>query len=156
VRNGTTAIAGSPTGASAFTPNPPGGPAGFETLITRVLNYSFGADVQSNVAQPAPNTTGLGPLGTLSLPYAAPDTPASFAAAVVGQEANDSANATANLATAQATQTALASQLSASSGVSIDQQMSQMVALQNSYGASARIIASVQSMWTELLNAVPG
>ena len=33
VRDGTTAIAGSPTGASAFTPNPPGGPAGFTGMI---------------------------------------------------------------------------------------------------------------------------
>ena len=156
VRDGTNAIAGSPTGASGFTPNPPGGPAGFATLITRVLDYTFGADVQAGVAQPSPNTAGLGPLGTLSLPFSAPTTPEDFATSLVGQEANDSANASASLTTTQATQTALANQLSASSGVSIDQQMSQMVALQNSYGANARVIAAVQSMWSELLNAVPG
>ncbi|MGH7066983.1 MAG: flagellar hook-associated protein FlgK [Acetobacteraceae bacterium] len=156
VRDGTNAIAGSPTGAAAFTPNPPGGPAGFDTLINSVLNYTFGADVQAGVAQPSPNTTGLGPLGNLSLPFTAPGTPTDFAAALVGQEANDSAEASGNLATTQATQTALTNQLSATSGVSIDQQMSQMVALQNSYGANARIIASVQSMFAELLNAVPG
>ncbi len=156
VRDGNATIAGSPNGASGFTPNPPGGPAGFETLITRVLDYSFGSQVQAGVSQPPPNTTGLGPLGTLSLPFPAPSTPESFATALVGQESNDSANASGNLATAQATQTALANQLSAASGVSIDQQMSQMVALQNSYGANARIIASVQSMWSDLLNAVPG
>jgi flagellar hook-associated protein 1 FlgK len=33
VRDRTNTIAGSPTGASAFTPNPPGGPLGFNTLI---------------------------------------------------------------------------------------------------------------------------
>lgn len=156
VRDGTNAIAGSPTGASSFTPNPAGGPAGFSTLLTRVLNYTFGADVQAGVAQPAPNTAGLGPLGNLALPFAAPDTPTDFAAALVGQEANDSADASGGLVTAQAMQTALTNQLTATSGVSIDQQMSQMVALQNSYGANARIIASVQAMVTELLNAVPG
>ncbi len=154
VQDGTNAIAGSPTGAASFTPNPPDGPAGFDTLISNVLNYTFGTDVQAGVAQPAPNTTGLGPLGTLSLPFSAPTTLESFATSLVGQEANDSANASSNLTTTEATQTALANQLSASSGVSIDQQMSQMVALQNSYGANAQIIAAVQSMWTDLLNAV--
>ncbi len=39
VTDGTTAIAGSSAGASAFTPNPPGGPAGFTTMITRLLDY---------------------------------------------------------------------------------------------------------------------
>ena len=155
VRDGTNTVLGSATGASAFTPNPPGGPAGFNTLITRVLNYTFGADVQAGVPQPAPNVSGLGPLGTLSLPFSAPNTPTTFAAALVGQEASDSAGATSALGTAQATQTALTNQLSAASGVSIDQQMSQMVALQNSYSASARIIAAVQSMWAGLLAAVP-
>ncbi len=155
VRDGTSAIAGSANGASAFTPNPPGGPAGFTTLITRVLDYTFGTEVQDGVPQPAINTTGLGPLGNLSLPFAAPGTPSEFAAALVGQEADDSSHASSELSTTQATQSALASQLSAASGVSIDQQMSQMVALQNSYGANARIIAAVQSMWQDLLAAVP-
>lgn len=156
VRDGTNAIAGSPTGATAFTPNPPGGPAGFSTLVARVLNYTFGTEIQAGVAQPAANTAGLGALGNLSLPFAAPGSPQDFAAALVGQEANDSADASSNLATAEASGTALMNQLSAASGVSIDQQMSQMVALQNSYGANARIIASVQSMFAELLAAVPG
>jgi flagellar hook-associated protein 1 FlgK len=155
VRDGTNTVVGSATGASAFTPNPPGGPAGFNTLVSRVLTYTFGADVQAGVPQPPPNTTGLGPLGVLSLPFSAPDTPTMFAAALVGQEANDSANTSGALATVQATQTALANQLSSASGVNIDQQMSQMIALQNSYGANARIIAAVQSMWNGHLSAVP-
>ncbi|HUA76766.1 MAG TPA: flagellar hook-associated protein FlgK [Acetobacteraceae bacterium] len=154
VQDGTNAVAGSASGASAFTPNPASGPAGFTTLITRVLDYTFGADVQAGVAQPAINTTGLGPQGNLSLPFAAPDTPDAFAAALVGQEADDSANASSELSTTEATQSALADQLSSTSGVSIDQQMSQMVALQNSYGANARIIAAMQSMFQSLLAAV--
>ncbi len=155
VQDGTNAIAGSPTGASAFTPNPVGGPAGFTTLITRVLDYTFGSDLQDGVAQPAVNMTGLGTLGSLSLPFATPDTLTDFATALVGQEADDSSNANTDLSTTQATQSALTDQLSSTSGVSIDQQMAQMVALQNSYGANARIIAAVQSMWQDLLAAVP-
>ncbi|MBV8402476.1 MAG: flagellar hook-associated protein FlgK, partial [Acetobacteraceae bacterium] len=68
VRDGTQAVAGSPTGASAFTPNPPGGPAGFTALITRVLDYALSSEAQSCVPQPWFNSTGLGPTGTFSAP----------------------------------------------------------------------------------------
>ena len=64
VRDGTQAVAGSPTGASAFTPNATG-LAGFATLISRVLTYALGPDAQDGVAQPAANSAGLGPAGNL-------------------------------------------------------------------------------------------
>ncbi len=154
VRDGTNSIAGSPTGASAFTPNPPGGPAGFTTLITRVLNNALGADAQSGVPQPVSNTTGLGATGTLTAPFAAPATPGDFATALTGAEASDSATTTSQLSTEQAVQTALAGQLSSQSGVNIDQQMSLMIQLQNAYGANAKVISAVQNMFDELLAAV--
>ncbi len=154
VRDGTTAIAGSPTGASAFTPNPSGGPAGFTTLITRVLTYALGADAQSGVPQPAANTTGLGADGTLSAPYAAPATLGAFASALTGAQAADSANTTSQLGTEQAVQTTLANQLTSQTGVNIDQQMSLMIQLQNAYGANAKVISAVQSMFTQLLGMV--
>ncbi len=101
VRDGTTAIAGSPTGAAAFTPNPAGGPAGFTTLIANILNYTFGADAQSGVPQPAANTTGLGATGTLTAPFSTPVTLGAFATAITGAEANDSASTTSQLTTEQ-------------------------------------------------------
>jgi flagellar hook-associated protein 1 FlgK len=36
----------------------------------------------------------------------------------------------------------------------MDTEMSNMIQLQNSYGANARVIAAVQSMWTQLLSSV--
>jgi flagellar hook-associated protein 1 FlgK len=155
VRDGTNAIAGSPTGAAAFTPNPSGGPAGFTTLITSVLTYALGADAQSGVAQPASNTTGLGATGTLTLPYPAPATPADFAAALTGDAAADSASTTSQLGTEQAVQTALNTQLTSQSGVNIDQQMALMIQLQNAYGANAKVISAVQNMFTQLLAEIP-
>jgi flagellar hook-associated protein 1 FlgK len=151
VRDGTNTIAGSPTGASAFTPNPPGGPVGFNALIQRVVSYSLGAAAQPGVAQTPPAVTGLGPAGTLSAPYAAPPDLGGFAAALVGAEANDSSNTTAQLGTEQAVQTTLSSNLSSEDGVNLDQQMSNMVVLQNAYGANAKVVAAVQSMWAQLL-----
>ncbi len=154
VRDGTQAVAGSPTGASAFTPNPAGGPAGFTTLITRVLDYALGTQAQSGVAQPAFNTAGLGPAGPLSSPYAGAGALGALATAMVGAQSQDSAATTGQLGTEQAVQTTLQSKLSAESGVSIDTEMSTMVQLQNAYGASARLISAAQAMWTQLLTAV--
>jgi len=154
VRDGTDAIAGSPTGAAAFTPNPPGGPAGFNTLIENILTYTLGADVQADVPQPATNTTGLGASGTLNATYVAPATLGGIASALVAAEAQDSANTTNLLNTEQATQTTLSNSLSSGSGVNMDAEMSLMIQLQNAYGVNAKIIGAVQSMWTQLDNSV--
>jgi flagellar hook-associated protein 1 FlgK len=154
VRDGTNAVAGSPTGAAAFTPNPPGGPAGFSILISNVLTYALGADAQAGVAQPAFNTTGLGVTGTLSTPFTAPPTLSGMASALVASQAQDSAETTSQLTTEQAVQTTLNSQFAAGSGVNMDTEMSNMIALQNAYGANAKVITAVQAMLNQLMNAV--
>lgn len=154
VRDGTQDVAGSPTGASAFTTNPAGGPAGFTALINRVLNYALGADAQSGVPQPASNTAGLGPDGTLSAPYAPPPTLADNATALVSAQAAVSAAATSQLSTEQAVQTTLNNNVTAVSGVNMDTEMSYMIALENAYGANARVIATVQALFTQLQQVV--
>lgn len=152
VTNGTNAVTGSPTGASAFTPNPPGGPAGFTTLIERILNYTFGADVQAGVPQPPPNTTGLGPSGTLSAPFPPPSTLGGFAGTVVAAQSNDIANIQSQASTAQAAAQSLSGSFTSRYGVNINQEMSTLVALQNAYAANARVIQAVQSMWDQFIN----
>ena len=154
VRDGTGAVAGSASGASGFTPNPAGGPAGFTTLITRVLDYALGADAQPGVTQPAPATTGLGPAGTLAAGFAAPADLAAQATAVVAQEAATSAAASGQLTTEQGVQTTLQGRLTAISGVSIDTEMSTMIQLQNAYDANAKVLSAAQAMWSQLLQAV--
>ncbi len=151
VRDGTNAVAGSSSGASAFTPNS-SGEAGFTTLINRILTYSFGTDIQAGVTQPASKTSGLGPSGTLSLPYTNQGTLVDTAAALVGAEAEASATATSNSSNATSLQTALQSTLSQSAGVDVDAQMSNLVALQNAYAANARVITTVQAMFQVLEN----
>jgi flagellar hook-associated protein 1 FlgK len=154
VRDGTNAITGNADGASAFTPNPTDGPSGFTTLITRVLDNTFGADVQTGVAQPSPNVTGLGPSGTLSASYVAPPTLSSFATALVSAEATDSDNASTQLTTEQTVQSGLSSRLSSETGVNMDAEMTQMITLQNAYNANAKVMSTVQSMFSALLQAV--
>jgi flagellar hook-associated protein 1 FlgK len=154
VRDGTDLITGSVTGAGSFTPNPPGGPAGFTTLISRVLNYALGSDAQPGVTQPPFNTTGLGSDGTLAAPFPAPSTLADLASSVVASQAQDSATITNQLTAEQAVQTTLNSKVAATSGVNMDTEMSTMIALQNAYGVNAKIISTVQTLFSQLLNAV--
>ena len=154
VRDGTSAVASSPAGPDAFTPNPTGGPAGFATLIDRVLDNTFGATVgSSGTAQSVP-TTGLGPLGTLSLPFSGAGTLADLASNVISAQGTDAAASTVDLATATSVQTALQSKMSAATGVSIDSEMSRMTSLENSYTANAKVIATAQTMFTAMLDAI--
>lgn len=153
VREGTNDITGSSTGASAFTTNS-SGTAGFTTLIDRVLNYTFGDDVQDGVAQTAIPTTGLGATGGISLSYETGDTLTSFAAALAGNDATQVSDVSSQLTDETDTQTTLSDQLSSGSAVSVDAQMSLMVELQNSYQANAKVLTAIQGMWTDLFDAI--
>jgi len=154
VRDGTDAIAGSAGGASAFMPNPSGGPAGFTGLISRVLTFALGAQVQSGVAQPAAAGSGLGPSGDQFSGFTPPAALGSYAATLVGGMAQDSTATTTSLGTEQALQTSLQGKLTAADGVNMDTEMSNMVVLQNAYGANAKVVGAVQSMWTTLMGMV--
>ena len=154
VRDGTQPVAAGVGGASAFTPNPPGGPAGFNTLITRVLQYGFGENAQPGVPQTPPATTGLGPAGGVSLPYSAGPTLQSFAANLAASQARTAGAAQDNVSSGQAVQATLQAKLTSETGVSVDAELSNMVVLQNAYGANAKIITAAQSMWAALLDSV--
>ncbi len=155
VRDGTQAVAGSATGATAFTPNPTGGPTGFATLIKRVLNQTFGSEVQPGVTQPALATSGLGPTGTLSAGFSTPPDLAGFATSLVAGQSSASAAVQSDLATQISVQTGLQTRLAQTSGVSIDNEMSTMIALQSAYSANARVIATAQALWNQLLQSIP-
>lgn len=133
---------------------PPTGLAGYAGLIQNVLDYTFGPEQSPGVPQPPSHTSGLGPSGTLNAPYAAPPTLGNIAATLVAAQAQESASTSNQLGTAQAVQSTLADKLAAGSGVSMDAEMSNMISLQNAYGANARVFSTVEAMWTQLLNSV--
>ena len=153
---------GTPQNSGGFTPNPaagpggvpPAGPAGFTDLISRVLDYTFGSQGQAGVAQPSFNSTALGADGTLTAPFSSAMSLSDYATDMVSSQAQQSATTTGNLATEQALQTSLTSKVAAVSGVSMDTEMSMMITLQNAYGVNARIMTAVQSMFSQLLQAV--
>ena len=127
---------------------------GSTTLLQNVLTYAFGADSAPGTTQPAPALSGLGVSGTIQARFGTPGTLADFAASMGSAQAQDTAAASTAADTEKATATAMQSQLSAASGVSMDTELSHMVALQNAYSANARVIATAQSMWTDLIGAV--
>ena len=78
----------------------------------------------------------------------------SQAASLVASQSQDSTAASASLTTQTGVQTTLNSQLDSTSGVSVDQELSNMVGLQNAYGAGGKIISALESMFNSLLAAV--
>lgn len=152
VRDGTHAVAGSATGASAFTPNV-AGMASFGTLVTRVLNNTFGAEVQPGVSQTAPTTTGLGPNGAFQLGYAVPATLQGFASSMLSHGASMASDAADQAGQAKQTSTAFGTRISAG-GVQVDQELTTMVQLQSAYAANAKVLTVVQQAWDRLLAAM--
>ncbi|NKE43529.1 hypothetical protein HB662_01980 [Roseomonas frigidaquae] len=154
LRDGTHDVAGDPAGPTAFTTNPETGPAGFETLLNRVLDFSFGAEQATGVAQPAFATGGLGPDGTLSSPLSGLRTLADYGAALVAEQTGARAAATEAAGRATSLQDLLASRMSERSGVDVDAEVAAMVQLQTTYGVNARVISTIQAMWDALFSAV--
>lgn len=154
VRDGTNSVVAGTGGAAAFTPNPVGGPAGFSTLIDNIVEYAFGANAQAGVAQTAPDASGLGSGGTINLAYATSNTIGGFAANLVSAQSTAVNAAAAALATGTSLQTSLQAKLQAGSGVSIDSELSNLIILQNAYGANAKVLTAAQSLWSDLFAAV--
>ncbi len=154
LRDGTHAVAGSAGGPTAFTPNPAGGPAGFTTLLDRVLDHGLGAQAAAGAPWPAIRTGGLGPDGTLASPFAAPAGLEGYAARIAAAQTGDRAAATEARAQAEGLRGALEEKFGRRSGVDPDAEMAAMVGLQNAYAANARVLGTVQAMWDSLLAAV--
>lgn len=154
LRDGTHAVAGSPTGPAAFAPNPTGGPAGFTGLLDRVLDFTFGTEAQTGVAWAPIATGGLGPDGSLGSPFGAPPTIEAYAGLLTAVHTADRAAASEALAGAEALVQGLEARFAQRSGVDVDAEMAAMITLQNAYAANARVLSTVQSMWDALLGAV--
>lgn len=151
VRDGTHAVVDDPAGASGFDANPGNGPAGFATLVRRVLGFSFGAVIRDGVAQVAAERAGLGPGGTLSAPYAPPAGLGGLATALVSAQTRESSASGVALDSARALRSALDAKLASGSAVSVDREMTVMLQLQSAYAANARVISAVQAMMDQTL-----
>jgi flagellar hook-associated protein 1 FlgK len=91
-------------------------------------------------------TTGI---GSAQQPYSG--TLGNYLSAVISQQ-SQSATAATNLQEGQDTVvSALQQSFNNQSGVSIDTELSNLIALQNAYGANARVMSTIQQMMTTLL-----
>ena len=121
---------------AAFVQNTTGA-AGFSTVI------------QNDIAALSA-TTGFPAAGGITASASLTDYTASSASWLDGQYQSAS-----NQATYQSTLLSQSSQaLSNATGVNIDSQMSQMLSLENSYQASAKLISTINTMFGSLLQAV--
>jgi flagellar hook-associated protein 1 FlgK len=154
VRDGTHAVAAVPGGPTAFTPNPAGGPAGFATLLDRLLDFALGAEQAPGSAQPAIPAAGLGPDGQLVSALSGPRTLEAYGAALVAEHGGVRAAAEAAGERATAMRGLLQERMAQRSGVDVDAEMAAMVQLQTAYGVNARVVSTVQAMWDALLGAV--
>ena len=94
-------------------------------------------------------TTGI---GTAQAPFSG--NLANFMSQIASQQ-SQAANAATNLQQGQdAVVTALQQRFNQQSGVNIDTELSNLIALQNAYGANARVMATVQQMMSALLQMV--
>ena len=143
-----------PPAVAWFTPNPVGGPAGFITLIDRILTNSFGASNSQGSNWGGFATTGLGPDGSLSSPFGMPQTIEQYGILVTATQASDSAAAGAAVETAKQLSDGLQARFTRQSRVDVDSEMASLIQLQNAYAANARVISTAQTMWDSLFGSV--
>ena len=94
-------------------------------------------------------TTGI---GSAAAPYSG--TLTDYMSQIVSQQ-SQAANAATNLQQGQDTVvSALQQRFNDQSGVNIDTEMSNLIALQNAYGANARVMTTIQQMMSTLLQVV--
>ncbi len=154
LRDGTHALSTAGGDLIDFTPNPASGPQDFTALLDRIVDFTFGKESAPGVPHHAFATNGLGPQGNFHAPFNGGSSLADFSSALVASQTQDRAQTTSRLDVEASVQSLLQTQLSDQSGVNIDREMANMVALQTSYSANARVLSAVQAMWDQLLAAV--
>ncbi|NHO33830.1 flagellar hook-associated protein FlgK [Acetobacter fallax] len=125
-------------------------PDGSTTTVQKVLSTALGSasgDVSGDLAAPTSS-------GSIQVGYSGASSLSSLATTLTSTQAAVAATATSSLSTATSVQTSLSTKVSNVSGVNVDNEMSNMIALQNAYTANAKVVTVVQTMWTALLDAV--
>jgi flagellar hook-associated protein 1 len=134
------ALAATPSGLVAYASNTA---AGDPTRPNFILNQ------MTNAALTFSPTTGI---GTAQAPYSG--TLADYMSQIVSQQ-SQAANAATSLQQGQDTVlSALQQRFNTQSGVNIDTEMSNLIALQNAYGANARVMSTIEQLMSTLLQVV--
>ncbi len=106
--------------------------------------------ISANIAQNLSNTATFAAAGGFT--GSMTTTLNNYAALIIGQTATNAAQATQNSTYQTQLQNQIQSQLSSETGVNLDQELSNLATYQNAYGASARVISTIQTMYDALMN----
>jgi flagellar hook-associated protein 1 len=145
----TTGLAGRITVNPALTASP-------SSLVSYASNTASGDPTRPNFILNQLNNASLTfsaatGIGSASAPYSG--TLTDYMSAVISQQ-SQAANAATNLQQGQDTVlSALQQRFNDQSGVNIDTEMSNLIALQNAYGANARVMTTIQEMMATLLQS---
>jgi flagellar hook-associated protein 1 FlgK len=140
-------IAGGPDNAATIEVNPSlvanagllyNGTSGVDPTISSSITTAL----TSNTAFAAAGNFASGMTTTLS----------NYGAQIIGQAATAASNATQNNTYQSQLQTQMQSRLQSETGVNLDQELGNLTVYQNAYGASARVISTVQEMYDALMN----
>ncbi|GAC1348609.1 MAG: flagellar hook-associated protein FlgK [Acetobacteraceae bacterium] len=132
---GTAGFAGTIQVSAAFQATPsmirdgaaPAGAAGDPTLINKVLDVVFASGAGTLVSETSTLVSNTAALASASA---------------------------ARVDTNTAVRTSLQTKLSAQTGISVDSEMASIVRLQNAYGANAKVVSALQTIWTQLLGTI--
>lgn len=124
------------------------------SAITNVLNETFGTSSADTTGSLAAPSSGLGPDGSISLGFSGSQGILALATSLTSDQASVASEASNGFTYASSVQTTLQTAVSGVSGVNVNNEMAKVVALQNAYTANAKVISTVQTMFSALLNAI--
>lgn len=130
------------------------GNTGVITGLTNILGEAFGTSSDDTSGPLSSPTSGLGPSGDLATGYTGNQGLSELATSLTTDQAATISNTSADLSIESTVKTTLSTKVSSVSGVDVNSQISEIVALQSAYTANAKIVTAVQSMFSELLDAV--
>lgn len=107
----------------------------------------------ANVAHAAFRTTSTGPDGSLSTGLVASTTFTDYSRSMIASQSEDHAMAVTKTDRETSYLDTLSKRASDESGVNIDQELAELIRVQTSYSAAARMISAAEQMMDELFNA---
>jgi flagellar hook-associated protein 1 FlgK len=117
-----------------------------------LYNGTSGVDptISSSIATALTSNTAFAAAG--NFPSGVTTTLSNYGAQIIGQAATAASNATQNNTYQSQLQTQMQSRLQSETGVNLDQELANLTVYQNAYGASARVISTIQTMYDSLMN----
>ncbi len=116
-----------------------------------LYNGTLGVDptISSSITTALTSNTAFAAAG--NFPSGSNTTLSNYGAQIIGQAATAATNATQNNTYQTQLQTQMQTRLQSETGVNLDQELANLTVYQNAYGASARVISTIQTMYDALL-----